>query len=201
MKSGENRMNYVWTLGTVISYITAIVRGTAPQTVAAVFEAAQKSVEVILSLAGMICFWSGILEIAERGGLTKKLENILFPFVRLLFPKLKKGSPASKRITENIAANLLGTGNAATPAGIAAMKELDKINPHPEKPTAQMCIFTVINTSSLQLVPTTVIALRAASGAANAAEILPIVWISSALSLIAAVVSMKIILKLKRENL
>ncbi len=192
-------MNYIWPLCAAFALLVSLFNGSGAETAAAALEAAGESVKVVLSLAGMLCFWSGILEIADRSGLSAKLEKLLSLPVRMLFPKLKKGSRASKHITENIAANLLGMGNAATPAGIAAMNELDKLNPHPEKPTAEMCIFTVLNTASLQLIPTTIISMRASAGAARAADIIPAVWISSVLSLLAAVISMKIILHFGKD--
>ena len=192
-------MNYIWPLCAAFALLVSLFNGSGAETAAAALEAAGESVKVVLSLAGMLCFWSGILEIADRSGLSAKLEKLLSLPVRMLFPKLKKGSRASKHITENIAANLLGVGNAATPAGIAAMNELDKLNPHPEKPTAEMCIFTVLNTASLQLIPTTIISMRASAGAARAADIIPAVWISSVLSLLAAVISMKIILHFGKD--
>jgi len=119
----------------------------------------------------------------------------LHPLISVLFPKLKKGSSATKKITSNIAANLLGMGNAATPAGIEAMSELDKINGGREYPSDEMCIFTVLNTASIQLIPTTVISMRAAVGAIAPAKILLPVWICSVCSLFSAVGAMKLILK------
>ena len=193
-------MNVIWPLCAVVSLAVSIFNNSYVNTVTEALAAAQDAVKIIFSLVGMLCFWSGILEVAERSGLVKKAERLLSFAVRLLFPNVKKGSRLSGYITENIAANLLGVGNAATPAGVAAMEEMDKNNPHPEMPTAQMCIFAVLNTASLQLVPTSVISMRAASGAANASDIIPAIWISSALSLAAAVFSMKIILRVKGKK-
>lgn len=192
-------MNYIWPALAAVSLIVSLFSGSAEATVSAALTAAEESVRVILSLAGMMCFWSGILEVMDRSGVSGRLEKLLSPLTHFLFPNLKKGSGAMKKITENIAANFLGMGNAATPAGIAAMSELDKINPHPEKPTGEMCIFTVINTASVQLIPTTVISMRTAAGASRAADIIPAVWISSALSLAVALAAMKIILYFKKE--
>ena len=192
-------MNYIWPALAAVSLIVSLFSGSAEATVSAALTAAEESVRVILSLAGMMCFWSGILEVMDRSGVSGRLEKLLSPFTHFLFPNLKKGSGAMKKITENIAANFLGMGNAATPAGIAAMSELDKINPHPEKPTDEMCIFTVLNTASVQLIPTTVISMRASAGASRAADIIPAVWVSSALSLAAALAAMKIILYFKKE--
>lgn len=193
-------MNLIWPVCISAAFLISFANGTTSQTAAAMFDAAKKSTEVVLSLTGLMCFWSGILEIADRSGVTSKAEKFFSPIIHRLFPKLKRGGKASKLITANITANILGMGNAATPAGIAAMEELDKINPNQKKPSSEMCIFTVINTASLQIIPTTIISIRAAYNATHAADILPAVWISSLLSLIAAVISMKIILCFKRNN-
>ena len=130
----------------------------------------------------------------------KSLEKILRPVTSILFPKLEKGSDSLSKITANIAANLLGMGNAATPAGVDAMEELDKLNAHKKTPSDEMCIFTVLNTASLQLVPTTVISLRAASGSANPSSVLPAIWICSAISLFTAITTMKIVLNVKSKK-
>lgn len=191
-------MNLIFPLLTAASLVYSFTLGTAGNTLASGLDAAAKSIQVILSLAGMLCFWSGILEIIARGGISAKLEKILFPITHLLFPKLKKGSAPLRLIGENIAANLLGMGNAATPAGIAAMEELDKINPHPAYPSDEMCIFTVLNTSSLQLIPATVISLRASCGASDAGDILFAVWICSAASLTASLLCIKLTTSLCR---
>lgn len=194
-------MNMLFPLLIAAALIVSFFTGKADLTFASGLDAASDAVRTVLSLAGMLCFWSGILEIIERSGIAKKIEKLLFPITRRLFPNLKKDSDALVPITENISANLLGMGNAATPTGLRAMSELDKINPHPKTPTDEMCIFTILNTSSLQLIPTTVISLRASCAAARAGDILPAVWICSAISLAAALFCMKIILHIKREKL
>ena len=193
------KMNYLWPALIIISLVCGAFGGCLDETLAAGLAAAEDSVRVVLSFAGMMCFWSGILKIAEHGGASGKLERLLRPVLSRLFPKLKKGGAALCKITENITANLLGMGNAATPAGIAAMAELDKENPTPETPSDEMCIFTILNTSSVQLIPATIISLRAAAGAENPSAIIIPVWICSAISLAAAMAAMKVILMRKRS--
>lgn len=196
-------MNYLWPIFIISSLIFSFFTGSPEFTLAEGFNAAENAVKTVLSFAGIMCFWSGVLRVAENGGMISKLERLLAPVTGILFPALKKGGRPLEKITSNIAANLLGMGNAATPAGIDAMAELDKINPHPEKPTDEMCIFTILNTASLQLVPTTVISLRAAAGASSPSSVLAPILICSCISLAAALLSMKLILsfeKLKKRR-
>ena len=193
-------MNYLWPVMIILALIAGAANGTLDETVAAGLAAAENSITVVLSFAGMMCFWSGILHVAELGGISAVMEKVLRPITRLLFPRLKKGGEELKKITANICANLLGMGNAATPAGIDAMQSLDKINPHPEKPSDEMCLFAVLNTASIQLIPTTIISMRAAAGAQDPAAVFIPIWISSACSLAAALAAMKIILYVTRKK-
>lgn len=203
IKKGDFIVNYLWPVLIILSMLCGACRGCLNETVEAGLNAAKNSVDILFSFAGMICFWSGFLKIADSGNILVRFEKLLHPVLTKLFPKLEKGSKAMKQIAANIAANMLGVGNAATPAGIEAMSELDKINPHPETPTDEMCIFTILNTSSLQIIPTTVISLRAAAGSAKPTSIIPAVWICSFISLSAALCSIKIILyrQQKRKKL
>lgn len=189
-------MNYLWPVMVILALISGAVNGCIDATVTAGLAAAENSVKVVLSFAGMICFWSGILKIADAGGISGFVERLLRPVTRLLFPRLETGGSALKKITSNITANLLGMGNAATPAGIDAMGELDAINSAPERPSDEMCIFTVLNTASVQLIPTTVISLRAAAGSSNPSAVIIPIWICSVISLTAALISMKAIIYL-----
>lgn len=191
-------MNIIFSLMIVVSLIVSFFTGTVEETVFAGFEGAKKSVEIVLSFAGIMCMWSGFLKVAEESGGLKIISKIISPITKRLFKNTNEKS--MQYITANISANLLGVGNAATPSGIAAMKELDKINPTPHIASDEMSIFTVINTASLQLLPTTVIALRIASGSENPNAILPAVWISSVCSVVGAVLVMKLILKLRSRR-
>lgn len=175
-------MNYVWSALIIISLIFAFFNGTLQETMQAGLNGAASAFTVLLSFAGMMCFWSGILKIAEDSGTAKFCEKLLSPVIRRLFPKVKDRS----NITMNIIANLLGMGNAATPAGISAMGQLDKENEHRPHPSREMSRFAVLNTASLQLFPTTIIGILASFGDANPYRIVPLIWISSAVSLISA---------------
>ena len=134
-------------------------------------------------MAGALALWSGIMEIADRGGFTKILSKILSPVLGKLFKNVDKNSKTLNYICMNVSANLLGIGNAATPFGISAVKEMKKLNPESEKATDDMITFVVMNTASIQIMPTMVGTLRQSYGSSAPFSILPCVWISSACAL------------------
>lgn len=183
-------MNYIWCAMIIISLFISIINGSVDETVNAAFEGAKASVEVVLSFAGVMCFWTGMLKIAEHSGAAEKLQKVLNPVIKFLFPKTDE--EAKKYIGMNMTANILGMGNAATPMGIKAMAALDKHNKNPLYPSDDMCMFVVLNTTSFQLVPTTVFAIRAAAKSQNPFSVLVPIWITSALSVIIAVTAVKV---------
>ncbi len=178
-------MNYIWSGIIIISFIFAFFSGNLSETLTAGLDGAASAIEVLLSFAGIMCFWSGILKVAQKSGAAQFCEKLLSPVIRRLFPKTN----ARGHITMNIIANLLGMGNAATPAGVSAMCELDKENSEKPHPSHEMSRFAVMNTASLQLFPTTVIGLLASAGSKNPYRIVPLIWISSLLSLSAALLA------------
>lgn len=183
-------MNYIWCGMILFSLIVAAATGRLDATVSAAFEGAQSSIEVILSFAGMMCFWTGMLKVAEKSGMAEKIQKLLNPIIKRLFPKAD--SEAKKYISMNLSANILGMGNAATPMGIKAMTALDKANKNPLRPSDEMCMLVVLNTTSFQLIPTTIISLRAAAGSQNPVSVIVPIWIASAVSIIIAVTAVKI---------
>jgi spore maturation protein A len=136
-------------------------------------DSAAAAVTVCLTLAGAYVLWLGLMGIAERSGLTAALAKKLRPVLRLLFPGVPDGHPAQAMISMNLSANILGMGNAATPFGLAAMKEMERLNDEKGRASDAECMLLIVNASSIQLIPTTVISLRAAAGAANPADIMP----------------------------
>ncbi|MBQ3471033.1 MAG: spore maturation protein [Clostridia bacterium] len=183
-------MNYIWCGLIIISLITAAVNGNMEVTINAAFDGAKAAVDTILALAGVMCFWTGIMKIAEKSGLSDKIEKLLRPLITFLFPN--SSNEAKKYISMNMSANLLGMGNAATPMGIKAMQTLDKENPRPEYASDDMCMLVVLNTTSLQLIPTTIIALRTAANSANPFSVILPIWISSLTAVVAAVTAAKL---------
>ena len=151
---------------------TGAVRGDLKSVGEGAFRGASDAVALALGLIGVMALWLGLLKIAERAGLVEKLAKAARPIFRPLFPDVPDGHPAISAMLLNIAANVLGLGNAATPFGIKAMEELETLNPHPGTATNAQALFVAINTASLQLVPTTVIALRASAHSSDPAGIL-----------------------------
>lgn len=168
----------------------------------AMLDKSGEAVELVLSLCGVICFWSGMMKIAERAGLVDKLARLLSPVVSFLFKGIEKGGKAAGLITMNIAANILGLGNASTPLGIAAMKAIADEDKSFDGSAASdnMIMLAVLNTASLQIIPTTASALRAAKGAAKPFDILPCVWIVSVYSAVVVVAAAKLISGIWRKK-
>ena len=186
-------LNYIWSLVILCSVIFSCLNGSAGSLTQTLFDAISKGVKLSITLTGIICFWSGIMQIAEDCHITDFLKRILKPITNILFPGLKQNSAALTYIIMNISANILGLGNAATPFGILAVKELDKENAGSLYASDDMCRFVVLNTASLQLIPSTIIGLRAAYGSNNPAEIITAVWITSACALLGGIISTAIL--------
>lgn len=183
-----------------VSFIFALVNGSMSEVSAEILDKSGEAVQLVISLCGMMCFWCGLMKVAERAGLTEKLADLLSPVVGMLFKNIRKGSKAMGLITMNLAANILGLGNATTPLGVAAMKAIAEEQPM-QNSTANddMIMLAVLNTASLQLLPATTAALRTAKGAAKPLDILPCVWIVTAYSVIVAVISAKVMGYISRK--
>ncbi len=184
-------MNYIWSGLILISLLVSVFTGKLEATTAAAMTGAADAVTTCISLLGIMCLWTGLAKIAEKSGLVDVFAKVMRPLTKLLFPKLKKDSPALNAIVMNMVANLLGMGNAATPLGLKAMKELDKLNHSSPSASNEMCMFVVINTASLQLIPTTLIALRQTFGSVNPGIIIVPVWIVSICALTVGVLAAK----------
>ncbi len=185
-------LNYIWAGLILISVFCAAATGRMAELSASVLSGAASAIELILAMAGMMCAWTGLMKIADSGGITLLLSKLLNPVMRLLFPDLKKGSPAVRAICMNVTANLLGLGNAATPMGIAAIKELAKRNSSNTADNS-MVTFVVINCASIQLIPTFMGTLRAKYGSPAPFDILPAVWLVSICSLLVGVTLAKLL--------
>ena len=185
-------INYIWSIILLLSLIYSFFTGTSGDITGIIFSAISRAVEIAISLFGIICFWSGIMEIAQRSGFTDLLCRGLSFFTRLLFPDVKKDSSAMRSITMNITANLLGLGNAATPFGLAAVKELDRENNYSPYASNAMCMLVIINTASIQLLPTTIMGLNAMAGGQNPSTVILPIWITSVLTLLIGVICAKI---------
>lgn len=190
-------MNYLWGFIILISLIYASINGNVGETMSAAFDGATDAVTLVLSFAGIMCLWTGLINAAEEAGLSKALKKILSPLIRFLFPNLDKKSRALDFITLNICSNLLGLGNGATPMGVKAMKELDRGESYP---TDEMCMFIVLNTTAFQLIPSSILALRTAMGSEDAFSVIVPIWITSLISLSVSVVCVKLMCGFKRKR-
>ncbi len=160
-------MSTIWLLVICISVLFSVVNGRIDEFTKAMFEAGKAAVEVCLFLVGIVSLWLGITKILEDSGLMYKLSNFFTPVMSSLFKNIPKGHSSITYITLNMLANFLGIGNAATPLGIKAMEDLQTLNPEKETITFEMMLFIVINTSSIQLIPFTVIGLLSSYGSQN----------------------------------
>lgn len=185
-------LNCIWAGMILLSVVCAVLTGRTEQLSAAVLEGASSAVTLVLSMTGMMCAWTGLMKIADEGGLTLLLSRALGPLMGRLFPGCKRGGSAVKAMCMNITANFLGLGNAATPLGIAAMKELKKSNPTRTADNS-MVTFVVLNASSIQLIPTFAGMLRAQAGSAAPFDILPAVWVTSVCAAAAALAAAKLL--------
>lgn len=187
-------MNYIWSAMILASLAAGAADGRLEAVLTAGLDGAGAAFYSVLGFAGLLCFWSGILALCEAGGLSKLVAKLLSPILSRIFGR---ESAALPHIAMNVTANLLGMGNAATPSGIRAMQELDRENGS-DFPDRRMCVFAVMNTASLQIVPATVAAMRAAVGASKPFDIIVPVWICSAVSLAAAVIAAMLASRVKK---
>ena len=168
-------MSWIWTFFMLLSVLCAWINGSGTALSKAVPEGAQAGINLAISLAGSLCLWTGVGALFEKSGITSMLSNLLRPALNRLFPSSRNNSPLENALSANICANVLGLGNAATPQGIAAAKLLRK----DETATDELCRLVVLNTASVQLIPTNVAAVRSALGAKEPFSILGAVWVSS----------------------
>lgn len=190
-------LNAIWLILVLGSIIISFFTGQTSAMVASIAQSAQQAVTIALGLIGMMALWLGIMRIAEDAGLTKMIARGLQPVLTRLFPEVPLDHPAMGAMTLNIAANMLGLGNAATPFGLRAMEQLAKLNLYPKVASDAMCTFLAINTSSVQLIPATAIALLAANGDANPTSIIFPTLIATSCSTLAALIAVRIFAKLR----
>lgn len=192
---GEKMLNIMWPAFIIIAVIYAFFTGNIENVSNGIFESAESAVQLTITFFGTICLWNGIMEISKKTSLMQKLTKVLSPLIRFLFPELKKGSIAYQEISMNVVANLLGLGNAATPLGLKAMKTMQKENPHKDTLTNSMAMFIVINTASIQLIPTNVIAIRSSLGSSSPSGIILQVWVATIIAAIVGITATKLFMK------
>lgn len=193
-------LNYIWSFMMLISIFCAATTGRMEILSNSILSGAEEAVSLIISMLGMMSLWGGLMKIAESGGLTLFLSRIFAPILRFLFPQYDVNSPASNAICMNIIANFLGLGNAATPFGVMAMREMNKTNKNKSTVNNSMAMFVVINTASLQLIPTFLCVLRQKHNSQSPFGIIPALWITSVAALLVGVSTAKILEKVFKNE-
>lgn len=188
-------MGAVWFLLLAVALAVAAATGKVGAFTTGALEGAANAVTLAIGLVGAMALWLGLLRIAQEAGLIDAIARLVRPVLRRLFPEIPPDHPAMSAMTLNIGANALGLGNAATPLGIKAMEELQTLNPRKDVATDAMVLFLAINTSSVQLVPATVVALRASAGAPNPTDVVGPALLTTTISTIVGVAAAKLLAK------
>ncbi|HKO58991.1 MAG TPA: nucleoside recognition domain-containing protein [Thermoanaerobaculia bacterium] len=186
-------LNYIWFALMAIALIVAAFNGTAAGVTKGAVESAKTAVEIALGLVGIMTLWLGIMRVAEAAGLISMLGRLLRPISRLLFPEVPPDHPAIGAMILNIAANMLGLSNAATPMGIKAMEELQSLNEEKETASNAMVTFLVLNTAGIQFIPVTIIGVLAAAGSKNPTAIISTTLVATLSGALAAVTAAKVL--------
>ena len=193
-------MNYLWPIMIIVSYLYALFTGNIEKVNNSVFASVSDVVNLTMTLLGNMCLWCGIMNIVKNTKIIDILKRILRPLLRWLYPDEKNNEKVMENISINMVSNMLGIGNAATPAGIKAMEEMQKNNKNKTSMTDSMATLIVLNTASIQLVPTTVLAIRSSLNSQNPTEIIIPIWISTIVGTVVGVLANKIVLKFEKSN-
>lgn len=186
-------INYIWFFLIFIGIVVAIFTGKVDIINTVVLEDTQDAVKLAIELTGVMALWLGLMNIAKKSGLINSFSKFLRPVTKILFPDIPKDHPAISAIIMNMVTNMFGAGNSATALGLKAMQEMDSLNRDKTRATNAMCMFLVINMSSIQLVPLTVIKIRSTLGSMNPTEIISTALISTTISTIVGIISAKIL--------
>ncbi len=189
-------MTVIWTGMVGVSVVYGLLAGNGGAVAAAAVEGAAAAVELCLQMAGIMCLWMGVMEVMKRSGLAQGLSKLLRPILCRLYPDFRRDRETMDAISANVSANLLGLGNAATPLGIQAARRMAKRTPGVASDS--LCMLVVCNTASIQLIPTTVAAVRQGAGCASPFDILPAVWLASVVSVAVGILAAKILGRLWR---
>ena len=190
-------MTVIWTGMVVVSILCGLATGRGAEVAAAAVEGTNAAVELCLSIGGMLCLWTGVMEVMRQAGLADKLSRLMRPVLRRLYPSVADDKGVMDCISANVSANLLGLGNAATPLGLEAARRMSRKTGRVASDA--LCMLVVCNTASIQLIPTTVATVRAAAGCAAPFDILPAVWLASILSVSVGILAAKLCARLWRD--
>lgn len=183
-------------LGIIVGFFT----GRINEVTKAIIDSSNGAITLAMGLLGILCFWTGLMEILSRAGLIEKIGKLIKPITRFLFPKVSENHPSMAYIVMNMVANFLGLGNAATPLGLKAMQELHKLNNKKDSASDEMCMFLVVNTCSIQLIPATIIALRSAAGSKDPTGVIVGIWIVSLCSACIGIFMAKLLSKTQKNK-
>ena len=186
-------INYIWFVMIFLGLIVGIFTGNGEGISNAIIGSIDSTVSFIIGLVGLMCFWCGVMKVAEKSGFTEKLAKLMKPILKLIFKESAKDEKALGAIVMNINANMMGHGNAATPFGIKAMEEMDRLNNEKGRASNDMALFLVLNAACIQLVPSTVLSIRAAAGSTNPGVIILPAIISTGTAAIVGVICCKIL--------
>jgi spore maturation protein A len=189
-------MNYIWLTIVILAIVLGGINGKIENVTKSAIDAASSSVTIAIGLVGYMALWLGLVKIAEDAGLMTLAAKAIAPLLKRLFPDIPNGHPAMASMTMNIAANMLGLSNAATPLGLKAMEDLEKLNTQPGTATNAMCTFLTINTAGLQLVPATMIGILASAGSKDPTAIIGTTIAATCTALIAGITAVKLLEKL-----
>jgi len=193
-------LNTLWPIFIIVSFLYAILSGNLQQLNSAIFEGTDNAINLSISLLGTICLWNGIMKVASKTAIIDKLTNFLRPIIKILFPEMRENKQIQKEISMNMVANILGLGNAATPLGLKAMKSMQKVNNKKDTLSNSMLVFIVLNTASIQVIPTTVIAIRNSLGSESPTRIVFPVWIATICAAIARHNNCNVINKVQQKG-
>ena len=191
-------MAWVWTGMVALSLVFGLLSGNLDAVSAAALEGARSAIELSLSMAGVLCLWSGVMEIMNVCGLSAGLARLFRPILRRLLPEASRDPETLAAVSANVSANLLGLGNAATPLGIRAARRMAR--GCGGTASDELCLLVVLNTASIQLIPATIASVRAAAGCAAPFDILPAVWLASALSVTAGLLAARLLERVGRRR-
>lgn len=191
-------MTWVWTGMVLLSLVFGLITGNLDAVADAALDGAASAIDLSISMAGVLCLWTGVMEVMNACGLSSRLAGAFRPLLRRLLPQASRDNETLATISANVSANLLGLGNAATPLGIRAARRMAK--GCDGVASDELCLLVVLNTASIQLIPATIASVRAASGSQSPFDILPAVWLSSILSVSAGILMAKFLARLGRRR-
>ena len=186
-------INYIWFIMIFLGILVSVFTGNGEAMSNTIISSIDSTVTFIISLVGLMCFWCGVMKVAEKSGLTEKLAKLMKPVLKIIFKEAAKDGKALGAIVMNITANMMGLGNAATPFGIKAMEEMDRLNRDKGRASNDMALFLVLNAACVQLVPSTVISIRAAAGSTNPGVVILPAIVSTSIAAVVGVICAKIL--------